>query len=80
LHALADALDRDGAEPHEHGPLRCPILARARGGQPHDLRHRYASMKIAEGVPVTTVAAQLGHSKKSLTLDTYAHVLLENEA
>jgi integrase len=43
---------------------------------PHDLRHRYASLKIAEGVPVTTVAAQLGHSKKSLTLDTYSHVLL----
>jgi integrase len=43
---------------------------------PHDLRHRYASVKIAEGVPVTTVAAQLGHSKKSLTLDTYSHVLV----
>jgi integrase len=36
---------------------------------PHDLRHRYASVKIAEGVPVTTVAAQRGHSKKSLMLD-----------
>jgi len=44
---------------------------------PHDLRHRYASVKIAEGVPVTRVAAQLGHSKKSLTLDTYSHVLVE---
>jgi integrase len=43
---------------------------------PHDLRHRYASVKIAEGVPVTTVAAQLGHSRKSLTLDTYSHVLV----
>jgi integrase len=43
---------------------------------PHDLRHRYASVKIAEGVPVTAVAAQLGHSKKSLTLDVYSHVLL----
>jgi integrase len=43
---------------------------------PHDLRHRYASVKIAEGVPVTTLAAQLGHAKKSLTLDTYSHVLL----
>lgn len=41
---------------------------------PHDLRHRYASVKIAEGVPVTDLAAQLGHSKKSLTLDTYSHV------
>jgi integrase len=46
---------------------------------PHDLRHRYASVKIGEGVPVTTVAAQLGHSRKSLTLDTYSHVLLGNE-
>jgi integrase len=45
---------------------------------PHDLRHRYASVKIAEGVPVTDLAAQLGHAKKSLTLDTYSHVLLES--
>jgi integrase len=43
---------------------------------PHDLRHRYASVKIAQGIAVTTVAAQLGHSKKSLTLDVYSHVLL----
>lgn len=45
---------------------------------PHDLRHRYASVQIARGVPVTMVAAQLGHSKKSLTLDIYSHVLLED--
>jgi integrase len=44
---------------------------------PHDLRHRYASVKIAEGVPVTDLAAQLGHSRKSLTLDTYSHVLVD---
>jgi integrase len=44
---------------------------------PHDLRHRYASVKIGEGVPVTRVAAQLGHSKKSLTLDVYSHVLID---
>lgn len=43
---------------------------------PHDLRHRYASIKIAEGVPVTQVAAQLGHSRNSLTLDTYSHVIV----
>jgi integrase len=42
---------------------------------PHDLRHRYASVQIGRGVPVTQVAAQLGHSRKSLTLDTYSHVL-----
>jgi len=44
---------------------------------PHDLRHRYASVKVAEGVPVTTLAAQLGHTKKSVTLDTYSHVLID---
>jgi integrase len=44
---------------------------------PHDLRHRHASLKLREGVPVTDLAAQLGHSKKSMTLDTYSHVLLD---
>ena len=44
---------------------------------PHDLRHRYASVQIARGVPVTELAAHLGHSKKSLTLDVYSHVLLD---
>jgi integrase len=43
---------------------------------PHDLRHRYASVKVKEGVPVTELAAQLGHARKSMTLDTYSHVLL----
>ena len=32
---------------------------------------------IAQGVPVTTVAAQLGHSRKSMTLDVYSHVLVD---
>jgi integrase len=45
---------------------------------PHDLRHRYASLKVREGVPVTDLAAQLGHARKSMTLDTYSHVLLED--
>ena len=54
--------------------------ARVRDLSPHDLRHRYASLKLAEGVPVTDLAAQLGHAKKSLTLDTYSHVLLAGHA
>jgi integrase len=47
------------------------------GYSPHDLRHRYISVKIREGVPVTEIAAQVGHARTSLTLDTYAHVLVE---
>jgi integrase len=46
---------------------------------PHDLRHRYASVQIGRGFPVTQVSAQLEHSRKSLTLDTYSHVLLEDK-
>ncbi len=42
---------------------------------PHDLRHRYASVQLKRGVPITDLSAQLGHSRKSLTLDTYAHVI-----
>jgi integrase len=45
---------------------------------PHDLRHRYASVKVREGIPVTDLAAQLGHTRKSMTLDTYSHVLLQD--
>jgi integrase len=44
---------------------------------PHSLRHRYASVMVARGVPITNIAAQLGHSHTSMTLDTYSHVLLE---
>lgn len=39
----------------------------------HDLRHSCASMLIAEGLDVRTVAARLGHSQTSTTLDIYSH-------
>jgi hypothetical protein len=45
--------------------------------RPHVLRHREASVQIGRSVPVTTVAAQLGQTRKSLTLDTYSHVMVE---
>jgi hypothetical protein len=34
------------------------------------------SVKIREGIPVTEIAANVGHSRKSL--DTYAHVIDES--
>jgi hypothetical protein len=30
-------------------------------------------------VPVTIVAAQIGHTRKSMTLDTYSHVLIDED-
>jgi integrase len=41
----------------------------------HDLRHTHASLLLAEGVPVRTVADRLGHSTAQITLDVYAHTL-----
>lgn len=40
----------------------------------HDLRHTFATMMIAAGVDVRTVASYLGHASVSMTLDTYADV------
>ena len=40
----------------------------------HDLRHTFATMMIAAGTDVRTVASYLGHSSVSMTLNTYADV------
>jgi integrase len=40
----------------------------------HDLRHTFASLLIATGASVVFVAAQMGHAKCTVTLDTYAHL------
>ncbi|MDO4890017.1 MAG: tyrosine-type recombinase/integrase [Coriobacteriaceae bacterium] len=40
----------------------------------HDLRHTFATMMIAGGTDVRTVASYLGHSSVSMTLDIYADV------
>lgn len=41
----------------------------------HDLRHTYATLTIAQGADVVSVASQLGHADVSMTLNTYAGVL-----
>ena len=41
----------------------------------HDLRHTAASLMLNHGIPVLIVAKRLGHSKVSVTLDTYGHLL-----
>ena len=44
----------------------------------HDLRHAAAIMMLANGVDVPTVAAILGHSRNSTTLDVYPHAVPKN--
>ena len=41
----------------------------------YDLRHADASLLVADGLPITLVAAVLGHALTSTTLNNYAHVL-----
>jgi len=41
----------------------------------HGLRHTVATLLIAQGLPVRTVANVLGHTQTSTTLNIYSHVL-----
>ncbi len=45
----------------------------------HSLRHTNASLMIANGVDVATVAGLLGHSQPSTTLDIYTHAFDKNK-
>lgn len=46
----------------------------------HSLRHTNATLYIANGVAVTTVAGQLGHSTASTTANIYAHSIKSAQA
>ncbi len=39
----------------------------------HDLRHTYATLRIAKGDNIVDVSKQLGHSSVKITLDIYCH-------
>ncbi|HUF39791.1 MAG TPA: site-specific integrase, partial [Anaerolineales bacterium] len=41
----------------------------------HDLRHTAASLMLNNGIPVIVVSKRLGHSRPSMTLDVYGHLI-----
>jgi integrase len=49
--------------------------ARIKRISPHGMRHTHATLLLAAGTPIKAVSERLGHSKTSITLDTYAHLL-----
>lgn len=47
---------------------------------PHAFRHTEASVLLANGTEIVTVAAQLGHASANTTENFYAHIIEENKA
>jgi integrase len=45
----------------------------------HDLRHTSLSLLLNMGTPVNTVQQRAGHSKASITTDTYGHVMARSQ-
>jgi len=94
--ALADALaascpqeDRAGDRPVIRGfseqTLRGAMARACRDAglahySPHDLRHRYISLLVHAGASIPVVQAVVGHARGSVTLDVYAHVLVDEPA
>ena len=46
----------------------------------HSLRHTFASLMIADGVPLVVVSRQLGHAQASTTANIYAHAIASAQA
>jgi len=42
---------------------------------PHALRHCYASVALAHGIPITEVSRWLGHKSIEVTHQTYGHLV-----
>jgi integrase len=61
-HALARICKREGLK-----PIR-----------PHDLRHTFGSILLANGVKLEVVSKRMGHASSTITLNVYRH-LLEGE-
>jgi integrase len=50
-------------------------LAKIPHYSPHDLRHRRLTLWHQSGVPARELAERAGHSKPSISLDIYTHVM-----
>ena len=59
--------------------LRACRTARIPVYSPHDLRHRRITIWHHAGVPIREVQERVGHSRASITLDVYSHVMPVSE-
>jgi integrase len=89
-----DRLVLDWSEPLRHGgwykAVYRPAVLRANRLTPtvklspglkfHSLRHTYASLCVAAGIPAFDISRFMGHSKPTMTLGIYAHLFEDNHA
>lgn len=73
--ALTAMLDLD-AVPKAFSAAAVRASLRAKGYSLHSLRHFGATQALVSGTGVRTVAALLGHSSSSTTLNVYGHVVV----
>ena len=45
----------------------------------HDFRHSHATLLLSRGIPVTVISKRLGHADMTMTLNTYSHLMPEDE-
>ncbi|MGE3138139.1 MAG: tyrosine-type recombinase/integrase [Thermoleophilia bacterium] len=80
---------QDGGPMHDRSLARALERACVRSGlvddrgkprlSPHRLRHSAASIMLRERVPITVVAAQLGHADPAITARIYAHLVEDRD-
>lgn len=58
----------------------CARLGLAKGSTFHTLRHTHATWLILQGADIVTVKERLGHSKESITLELYGHLMPGRDA
>jgi integrase len=75
---LVDRLENTEADCVDHSITRACKLAKIAHYHPHDLRHRRVSLWVAHGIDPITVKTWAGHSNASMSLDTYAHVVIDH--
>jgi integrase len=44
-----------------------------------DLRHSHTTLLLSRGVPITVISKRLGHADMTMTLNTYSHLIPEDE-
>ena len=82
----ADQLDVDWASPLRHFNFYQSVFKPAvfRAGLPptkfHALRHTYASLCVAAGIPPLALSRFMGHTSVTITLGVYAHLFADDHS